>query len=1112
MTTTLSNSQLPKLSSSTPSTSSIKQRKLQNSNNSPNTDNAPPSSSSSSSPPPPSSTTLATPPAINNLVSPSNNPLLEHPNPTQTFPHFNDLKAGHALSKAYQDHHVDNGSNLNSLNSHLLQLPGIKSNLNIFNNNNNTNNNNNNEDKLSNNNNGNNSLVNSSGSGIISSSSNNNTPTKRSSSNTFQRVVDPDEEPLNVYSISGFLSKSLIFLISLLPSRLVEKLLLLFAWLQYELLKAKGRNLGGTQQSFSKLKKKRKSQKKKKNKLLTASLTPSSSSSTAAILSSIQTTGGPIPVAHSKSSPLVATKHQRRSSLSTSTPGLNSILKAHTKPPILGGSNSNSSNNIVGLGSSSISPLNGHHGTGIQHLNAIKDKLAHQQQKHLQHRIHLHQQAQQQAQQQQAHQPQQELKLFPTTSIPDQIPVTATGQPSTPTIKLTSVDSTPEFESPISTTINENDEEKSTEQQDHHQEEEEEQQQQQQQQPLADIDFTKINFKHRPSITELESSDSDTSNKSGITNLKVTFSDNLNNHLNNNNNNNNNNNGKMLDWNTYLNPNDYRLGNHQMSQENLMLQQHSQHLQKQQKQLQHHHNMNQSDEENSNEDIPTMGRHRSDSISVLPSLVTKPISEIRRVNSEQTLFQSSEDTLRFEANQQSKKEFEDFLRSVKDIKDVHNWLRNFSGSASKKIAIVKISRRILDTPYGIESAAASLCFMYKFGLYPIVIHGGMNDISKLPISQVVKERRMRSALLKEAIKKNGVGCSVLTPDICEIEPFIQPEGNGSGGDTSSDLSGDEIEYGQNDILPSGGLSMKIDSFDYDILTQVLDKGKIPVWDSVCESVDGVDIPINSDITTFELAKRIQPYKILFACNDGGILDSDHKAIPVVYMDQDYQTLIEADHTTNRRRVQLKQMKRIVDNLPSSTTVVVTSIENVTHQLLFPRLANGTIIKKSEENKVLIFDNTNYQNIDMDRLKELIENSFGKMLSTDYFDYLKDSLYRLYLCVSSDGEYNGCAIVTFKEPDYIPYLCKFCVKKSAQGLGLGDLVWRALQRDNEKLYWRSRNSNPLNPWYFQRCQGSFRADESFTIFWYGDDKFEDGSFLVETALSKPVTIIPNPTVS
>ncbi|KYQ92652.1 acetylglutamate kinase [Tieghemostelium lacteum] len=502
-------------------------------------------------------------------------------------------------------------------------------------------------------------------------------------------------------------------------------------------------------------------------------------------------------------------------------------------------------------------------------------------------------------------------------------------------------------------------------------------------------------------------------------------------------------------------------------------------------------------------------RQRSDSVTIIPpDMMPKPISEIRRVNSEATLYQTSEDTLLFEANQQSKKEFEDFLRSVKDIKDVHNWLKNFSGSASKKIAIVKISRRILDTPFGLESAASSLCFMYKFGLYPIVIHGGLNEISKLGMTKVIEERRNRSALLKEAIKKNGVGCTVLTPDICEIQPVIMQSSIENDCNSTSSLSEEELEFGENDILPSGGLTMKIDSFDYDLLTKAIDKGKIPIWDSVAETVDGVDYPINSDITTFELAKRIQPYKIIFACNDGGILDSDHKAIPVVYLDQDYKHLLSnTSHISNRRRVQLKQMKRIVDHLPSSTTLVVSSIENITHQLLFPRLANGTIVKKSEDNKVLIYDSSNFSQLDQTKLRILIEDSFGRPLSEDYFDYLKDTLHKLYLCVNSQGEYNGCAIVTFKNPDYIPYLCKFCVRKSTQGLGLGDLIWRILQRDNDKLYWRSRNNNPLNPWYFQRCQGSFRADESFTIFWYGDDKFEDGSHMIEAALNKPITIVP-----
>ncbi|GAM22435.1 hypothetical protein SAMD00019534_056100 [Acytostelium subglobosum LB1] len=493
---------------------------------------------------------------------------------------------------------------------------------------------------------------------------------------------------------------------------------------------------------------------------------------------------------------------------------------------------------------------------------------------------------------------------------------------------------------------------------------------------------------------------------------------------------------------------------------------------------------------------PSM-RMRSDSICT--SQPSRSISEIRRVNSEATLYQTYEDQMLFEANQQSRKEFEDFLRSVKDIKDVRNWLQNFSSSESKKIAIVKISRRILDTQFGVDQAAAALCFMYKFGLYPVVIHGGLNDIARLPVSQVIQERRSRSAILKEAIKKNGVSCTMLTPDICEIEPSIQ--------DISDTLSEEELEFGKEDTLPNAGLAMKIDSFDYNILTQALEKGKIPIWDSVAETTDGVEIPINSDVTTFELAKRLQPFKIIFATNDGGILDVDHKAIPVVYLNEDFKRLMQSEHTTDRRRVLLKQMKRIVDHLPSSTSVIVTSIESITHQILFPRLANGTVIKRRQDNKVEHFDRDTLDNVDKAKLKKLIEDSFGRPLSPDYFEYLKDNLFRLYLCVSSEGEYNGCAVVTFKKPDYIPYLCKFCVQKSAQGLGLGDLIWRILQRDIDKLYWRSRNNNPLNSWYFQRCQGSFRADDHFTVFWYGDDKFEDGSMMIEEALRKPITVLP-----
>jgi len=282
----------------------------------------------------------------------------------------------------------------------------------------------------------------------------------------------------------------------------------------------------------------------------------------------------------------------------------------------------------------------------------------------------------------------------------------------------------------------------------------------------------------------------------------------------------------------------------------------------------------------------------------------------------------------------------------------------------------------------------------------------------------------------------------------------------------------------------------------------LDKGKIPIWDSVAD-MQGITVPLNSDVTTCELATRLHPYRVIFACNDGGIIDRDHKLIPVVYMDKDFDDLMAADWVSERRKIQLENMKLIVDSVPSSTAVVVSSMEAVTHQLFYPRLASETLIKKHEEYVVRVIED--FHEIDTAELKALIEDSFGRPLVDDYFCHLQKVLYKVYL-VDSESPYQGCAIITFDpNKDKIPYLCKYCVRRAAQGLGLGDLLWRSLQRDLPQLYWRSRASNSMNHWYHTRAQASFKGDAHFTVFWYGVD-FEEGLAIINEALAKPITVL------
>ncbi len=46
--------------------------------------------------------------------------------------------------------------------------------------------------------------------------------------------------------------------------------------------------------------------------------------------------------------------------------------------------------------------------------------------------------------------------------------------------------------------------------------------------------------------------------------------------------------------------------------------------------------------------------------------------------------------------------------------------------------------------------------------------------------------------------------------------------------------------------------------------------------------------------------------------------------------------MSADWVSQRRKIQLLQLRRIVSVVPPSCAVVVTAIDSVTHQLMYPR--------------------------------------------------------------------------------------------------------------------------------------------------------------------------------
>lgn len=145
--------------------------------------------------------------------------------------------------------------------------------------------------------------------------------------------------------------------------------------------------------------------------------------------------------------------------------------------------------------------------------------------------------------------------------------------------------------------------------------------------------------------------------------------------------------------------------------------------------------------------------------------------------------------------------------------------------------------------------------------------------------------------------------------------------------------------------------------------------------------------------------------------------------------------------------------------PNPLLISITSPLNLLKELFTVKGA-GTLVKRGSA----VERHTSYATVDVPRLRQLLESSFGKELSPSFFELPP-------LAVYIDASYRGAAIVHDAYP--APYLSKFAVQPEAQGEGIGRDIWEALIRDHAELYWRSRADNPIASWYVSVCDGMVR---------------------------------------
>jgi acetylglutamate kinase len=224
-----------------------------------------------------------------------------------------------------------------------------------------------------------------------------------------------------------------------------------------------------------------------------------------------------------------------------------------------------------------------------------------------------------------------------------------------------------------------------------------------------------------------------------------------------------------------------------------------------------------------------------------------------------------------------------------------------------------------------------------------------------------------------------------------------------------------------------------------------------------------------------LARSLDTRKIVLLRRRGGIpargdrplvlrpghtLSASGGWVSVINLRTDWSALQLTKRFAKRDLELVESAEGILNGIGSSSVLVsVTSPLNLLKELFTVKGA-GTLIKAG----TAIERRNDYGSVDLARLRQLLEESFGRTLAPDFFQ-------RAPLAVYLEASYRGAAILHDASP--APYLTKFAVLPEAQGEGIGHDLWHALERDFPRIFWRARPENPIATWYQSECDGMLR---------------------------------------
>ena len=425
---------------------------------------------------------------------------------------------------------------------------------------------------------------------------------------------------------------------------------------------------------------------------------------------------------------------------------------------------------------------------------------------------------------------------------------------------------------------------------------------------------------------------------------------------------------------------------------------------------------------------------------------------------------------------------------------MEQYLSHFSSVESHQFAVIKVGGAVLSDD--MDTLASALTFLHRVGLYPIVVHGAGPQLNKL-LEEAKVEPQYEGGIRITNPQTLRIARKVFQDENLKLVDALEKLGTHARPINGGVFVADYLDKAKYQLVG------KITSVNKELIESSIRAGALPILTSLADTPEGQILNVNADVAAGELARVLQPLKIVYLNEKGGLFHGvTGKKMDVINLDEEYDALLKEAWVKYGTKLKIKEIHDLLQHLPRSSSVSIISAEHL-HKELFTHSGAGTLIRRGNR----LFKSSGREALrllDIQSVSRLLEENDPLILSG------KQTVAQVLASIDSeectayyDKAYDILCVVRHKHNELqIPHLEKFVATRNAALNNVNDNVWQTVKRDFESLLCVVPRDDSNKTWFFERCDGSYTWNDQ-TMFWYSKDSIPS----VETFIKRVIAQFP-----